>query len=182
MLTRLCFALLCLTVAGCGLVQPPPSTSQLPPFFYGTLVDNDVGAINEASWALGSPARTRNNPVEALRAAVAVEYLAGELNSMSPRWEAMSPITKAQMLQARAEFRQALGIKQDVPSQLVVNAEVWAIWYLQHGNVAAAEQALSGPIFSQPPQQTLQVLNNLPELPAARAATASAEIAGFRGG
>jgi hypothetical protein len=100
MVARFCAVLACLSIGACAAVQPLPSTAQLPPAFYGTLIDNDLGAIHEASWALGSPARTRGDPVEALRAAGAVEYLAGELSA--PRWMDMSPITKMDMLQARA--------------------------------------------------------------------------------
>jgi hypothetical protein len=180
MVVRSCALVACLSIAACAAIQRT-DTSQLPPYFYGTLIDNDIGAINEASWALGSPARTRGDPVEALRAAVAVEYLAGELNT-APRWAAMSPIAKIQMLQARAEFRKALGIRPDALSQAVVNAEVSAMWNLERGNVPAAQQALSGPIFTQPAQQTMQVLNDLPTLPAARAATAEAEQQEFRNG
>jgi hypothetical protein len=180
MVARVSVLLLCLCVAACGEIQRV-DTSQLPPGFYGLLTDNDTGAINEASWALASPDRTRGNPVEALRAAVAVEYLAGEL-STAPRWAAMSPITKIQMLQARAEMRRALGVKLDAPSQVVVNAEIWALWDLERGDVAAAQQVLAGPISTQPPQQTLQVLNDLPTLPAARSATAAAELEQFRDG
>jgi hypothetical protein len=180
MVARCCVLLACFSIAACGAVQRI-DTAQLPPAFYGTLIDNDIGAINEASWALGSPGRTRGNPVEALRAAVAVEYLAGELNT-GPRWDLMSPITKMDMLQARAEFRKALGIKPDVPSQAVVNAEVKAMWDLERGNASGALHALSGPIFSQPPQQTMQVLNDLPYLPVSHAATAEAELEEFQNG
>jgi hypothetical protein len=180
MAARFCILLVCLSIAACAAIQRT-DTAQLPPFFYGALVDNDIGAINEASWALGSPSRTRGDPVEALRAAVAVEYLAGELNT-APRWRAMSPITKMQMLQAREEFRRALGVRPDTPSQVVVNAEASALWNLERGDVAGAQQALSGPIFTQPPQQTVQVLNDLPLLPAARAATAWAAQEEFRDG
>ncbi len=180
MFARFCALLVCLSIAACGYEQRI-DTSQLPPGFYGSLIDNDIGAINEASWALGSPDRTRGDPVEALRAAVAVEYLAGELN-MAPRWAAMSPITKIQMVQARDEFRQALGIKPGVPSQMVVNAEIQALWNLGRGDTAAAQQVFSAPIFTQPPQQIMQVLNDLPTLPAARAATAGAELEEFRNG
>ncbi len=180
MFKKLCALLACLSIAACAAVQRT-DTAQLPPGFYGTLIDNDIGAINEASWALGSPDRTRGDPVEALRAAVAVEYLAGELNT-APRWQAMSPITKMQMLQARGEFRQVLGIKPDVSAQAVVNAEIWAMWDLERGDGAAAQQMLSAPIFTRPPQQTMQVLNNLPTVPAARAATAAAELEEFRNG
>lgn len=174
MFARSCALLACLSIAACASVQRT-DTGQLPPAFYGTLIDNDIGAINEASWALGSPDRTRGDPVEALRAAVAVEYLAGALNT-EQRWAAMSPITKIEMLQARGEMRQALGIKPDAPSQVVVNALVWAMWNLERGNAAAAQQALSAPPFTQPSQQTMQVLNDLPTLPAARAATAAAAL------
>lgn len=178
MLARFCAALLCLAVAACAGEQRI-DTAQLPPAFYGRLIDNDIGAINEASWALGSTARTRGDPVEALRAAVAVEYLAGELNT-APRWLRMSPITKMQMLRARGEFRQALGIKPDAPAQVVVNTLIAAMVDLERGNPAAAQQALGAPIFTQPPQQTMRVLNDLPSLPTAHAATAWAESEAFR--
>ena len=171
----------CLAVAACGAIKPPPSTAQLPPFFFGTLGDNDIGAINQAAYLLGSPDRTRNNPVAGLQAAIAVEYLGGALNSQ-PRWFEMSPITKMDMLQGREEYRRLLGIKPGTPSQLVVNAEIWAMWNLMHGNIAAAEHVLSGPIFTQPPQQTLAVLINLPYVPAARVATASAEMQEYHNG
>lgn len=180
MLSRICAVLACLAVAACGLVQPPPSTAQLPQFFYGNF-DNDIGAINQSAYLLGSPARTRNDPIAGLQAAIAVEYLGGALNS-SPRWFEMSPLTKMNMLQAREEFRQVLGIRPDTPSQFVVNAEIWAMWALMHGDTAGAAHALSGPMFTQPPQHTLVVLTNLPFLPAARAATASAQMEEFRNG
>ena len=45
------------SLAACGLEQPPPSTAQLPPYFYGTWIDNDIGAINEAAYALGAPSQ-----------------------------------------------------------------------------------------------------------------------------
>jgi hypothetical protein len=178
MVARVRVLLLCLGVAACGAIQRV-DTSQLPPGFYGLLIDNDTGAINEASWALGSPDRTRGNPVETLRAAVAVEYLAGELN-VAPRWAGMSVITKVQMLQARAEMRRALDIRSDVPSQVVVSVEIAAMVDLERGDGAAAQQVLSSPIFTQPPQQVLQALNNLPTLPAARSATAAAELEQYR--
>ena len=94
----------------------------------------------------------------------------------------MSPITKMQMLHARTEMRRVLGIRPEVPSQVVVNAEIAVMVDLERNNPAAAEQVLSGPIFTLPPQQTLQVLNNLPTVPDARAATSAAELEQFRNG
>jgi len=182
LLVRLCTVLLlCACVAACGLEQPPPSTSELPQGFYGAWVDNDIGAINEAAYALGSPARTRGDPIEALRAAIAVEYLGGEL-STAPRWYRLSPITQMDMLQARTEMRKVLGIRPDAPSQAVENSLIWALWDLTHGNQAAAMKVFASPLFLHPPQQTWAVLNNLPYLPAAHAATAEAELEEFRDG
>jgi hypothetical protein len=180
MVARFFVLLACLSIAACGAIQRV-DTAQLPPAFYGTLIDNDVGAINEAAWALGSPDRTRGDPVESLRAAVAIEYLAGELNT-NPRWAAMSPITKIQMLQARGEMRQALGIKPDAPAQVVVNALILAMWDLERGDTAGADRVFASPLFTQPSQKVMEVLNDLPTLPAARAATASAELEEFRTG
>ena len=173
--------LLCACLAACALEKPPPSTAELPPGFYGAWVDNDIGAINEAAYALGSPARTRGDPIEALRAAIAVEYLGGEL-TRAPRWYRLSPITQMNMLQARTEMRNVLGIRQDAPSQAVVNALIWVMWDLVHGNQAAATQVLASPLFLQPPQKTWAVLNNLPYLPAAHVATAEAAMEEFRDG
>jgi hypothetical protein len=180
MLARFCAVLMCLAIAGCGAEQRI-DTAQLPPGFYGLLIDNDIGAINEASWALGSPDRTRGDPVEALRAAVAVEYLAGELNT-APRWSQMSVITRMHMLRARGEFRETLGIKPDAPAQMVVNTLIAAMVDLERGNAAAAQQVLSTPIFVRSPQQTMQVLSNLPNLPTAQAATAWAQSEAFSEG
>jgi hypothetical protein len=53
---------------------------------------------------------------------------------------------------------------------------------LERGNPAAAQQALTAPVFTQPPQQTMEVLSNLPSVPAAQAATAWAESEEFRDG
>lgn len=181
MFARLCAIAACFALAACAAVQPPPSTAQLPPWLYGPLIDPDIGAINQAAYLLGSPARTRNDPVAGLQAAIAVEYLGGELTS-NPRWDRMSPLTKMDMLQAREAFRRLLGVKPGTPSQFVVNAEIWAMEALLHGNVPGAEHALSGPIFTKPPQETLAVLANLPPVPAARIATASAEMEEFRDG
>jgi hypothetical protein len=171
MIIRAGAALLCLTIAACA-IQPPPDTASLPFGAFGTL-DNDMAAANLASSAFASPARVRNDPVDAARAAAAVDYLAGELSS-NPRWVTVSPLTKQQMLQARANVRQALGIKPDAPSQLVVNALLRFASAWQPGNEAAAMQALGSPVFALPAEQTLRVLNNLPYIRSANVATSDA--------
>ena len=48
-------------------VSPAPDTARLPPNAFGTYADGDIGAINLAQWAFASPARTRNDPIDAAR-------------------------------------------------------------------------------------------------------------------
>lgn len=161
-----------LALASCAAVTPPPDTAQLPFGAFGTL-DNDVGAANLASWAFASPARTRNDPVDGARASAAIDFLAGELSS-NPRWVTLSPLTKQEMLRARIDVRSALGIRQDAPSQIVANSllQFAALW--QADNQQAAMQVLTTPVFTLPPQQTLQILANLPSIRSANIASIDA--------
>ncbi|HUC18689.1 MAG TPA: hypothetical protein VMA37_13485 [Acetobacteraceae bacterium] len=149
-----------LMLAGCAYVTPPPSTARLPPGAFGGNDDNDIMAINLAVWAFSNPAHTRNNPVDAVRAVLAIEYLGGQL--WSPRWSFMSQLTKLQMVQAREEVRATLGIAQDAPSQVVANA-LFALSLNPIPPVAA--QVLRGPAFTLPPDVTLARIENLPYLP-----------------
>ena len=160
---RSLIASLCLAgvLAGCTAVTPPPDTPALPPDVYGMRVDNDVGAINFGAWAFGSPERLRNDPLSAAKAVIAVEYLAGELSS-APRWAGMPPLIRDDMLRARAETRQALGIQPDAPSQLVVNGLLGLVQGLETHSRAAAETALATPVFSLGPDRTMQRLEALP--------------------
>lgn len=164
------FCLAGLSLASCAAETPMPSTSRLPPLAMGSNGDQDIAAINLASWALAAPRRTANDPVNAARAAAAVEYLAGELER-SPRWDDVSPLTKMQMLSARQEVRRTLGVAPNAPSQAVVDGLIGAANALSAHDTAAAERALSAPAFTRPPAQTLQVLTNLPYLQMANIAT-----------
>jgi hypothetical protein len=171
--------LVCFALAACA-IPPPPDTALVPFAAFGTM-DNDVGAANQASWAFASPARTLNHPVDAARAAAAVDYLAGELSS-NPRWVALSPLTKREMLQARVDVRRVLGILPNAPSQVVVNSLLQFAVEWQFGDQQNALQAVASPAFTLPPQQTLQVLNRLPYIQSANIATAEAASQMFPGG
>ena len=74
MIIRIPAAFLCLAVAACS-VRPPPDNG-LPFAAFGTM-DNDVAAANQAAWAFAASERTANNPVDAARAAAAIDFLAG---------------------------------------------------------------------------------------------------------
>ena len=154
-----------LALAGCAL-PPPPSTARLPPGAFGSNADNDIMAINTASWAFSDPARTHGNLINATRAVLAIEYLAGELWT-NPRWDYMSPLTKQFMLQARQEVRAALGIAPDAPSQLVANA---LLALTASPTPATAAQVIRPPVFTLSPDETIMRLENLPYLPIANKA------------
>lgn len=171
MLSRIVVMVVCVSLAGCAAATPPPDTAQLPFAAFGTM-DNDVGAANIASSAFAAPARTANNPVDGARACAAIDYLAGQLSS--PRWLDLSPLTKQEMLRARGDVRAVLGVPPGVPAQMVVGAllQFAAAW--QAGNQQAALQFLVPPAFLNGPQQTLQVLRNLPYIPTANRASIDA--------
>jgi hypothetical protein len=158
-----------------GCAAPPPSAepASLPPGVFGMYEDNDVGALNQSSAAFALPARTRNNPIDAARAVVAVEYLADELR-VNPRWIGMSGTSKLGMVQARTDTRRVLGIAPDAPSPLVVDALLRLTVALRAGDQSASMQALGASVFTLPPSQTLRILSNLPYIQSANQVTLQA--------
>ena len=167
-------SLLTLCLGACASLPATQRTPYLPAGVYGTYQDNDVGAINQSSWAFSSPANTRGNPVAAIKAVIALEYLPGEL-SENPRWIAIPDSVTRRMGRARDELRKILGVHMNAPSQLVVNTLLALSVDLQTGNQPAAMQVLGSPVFTLPPQQTLRILSNLPYVQQANLATARAE-------
>jgi hypothetical protein len=167
-----------LCLAACATLPSTQRTPFLPAGVYGIYEDNDIGAINQSAWAFASPANTRGNPAEAAKAVVALEFLSGELRE-NPRWVGMDASVKLHIGRARDELRQILGIRPDAAPQVVVNTLLALGLDLQTGNQAAAMQVLSSPIFTQPPDRTLQVLSNLPYVQEANLATSRAEGQSF---
>lgn len=133
------------------------------------VLDPDVAATNLAAWAFADPSRTRNDPVDAARATASLDYIAGELNT-SPRWANIPAITQIQLLQGRAEMRQAIGVAPGAPSQLVVDGLAGAGNALASGNQVAALAALQNPAFPNP-QATLARLYALPYIRMANVST-----------
>jgi hypothetical protein len=162
--------LLLLIASACTAAGPVPQAAQLPPGLYGIYEDNDVGAINLSAWAFASPRRTLNDPVDAIKAVIAIEYLADEL-TINPRWIGMSPFAKQEMLDARMEVRHVLGVAPDARPQVVSNALLRAVWLLQAGHPTEAARALDTPPFTLPPQRTFQILASLPYIRSANIAT-----------
>lgn len=168
-MTRLALLALLAPVAACA-VAPLPDTARIQYGAFGDHEDPETRAINLSSWALAYPGRTRGNPGDAARAVASVDFLAGDLYA-NPRFQDISPIYKQQMLDARGEVRQALGVLPTAPSQLVVDRLLTAGNAIAAGDRPATLAALNTPAFTYGPERTLAVLNELPRLPVTNVAT-----------
>jgi hypothetical protein len=171
-------------LAGCALETPPPSTGYLPPGAFGnTMINEDpaMAAANDATWVFAHPASVQGNPAAMALAAASLDAMAGQF-STSPRWARMDTLVKLQMLQARSKVRRILGIRPGAPSQAVIDALVGASQALHRGDEPAALSALSAPVFTAPPSQTLAILAHFPAVPLANRATSFASQYLYPGG
>lgn len=162
--------LLCAALEACAGLPVANHPPELPAGVFGIYEDNDIGALNQSAWAFAEPGRIRNDPIDAARAVIAVEYLADELRS-NPRWAGLS---ETGMVQARAATRQVLGIAPDAPPKLVVKALLRLIAALRSDDPAAATKALGSTVFTLPSSETLQILSRMPFIPATNIATLQA--------
>ncbi len=163
-------ALVAAVLAGCA-VTPLPDAARINPGAFGSEQDPETTAINLSSWALALPSRTHNDPGDAARAMASVDFLAGDLYA-NPRFQNISPVYKQQMLNARGEVRQVLGVVPGTPSQEVVNRLLIAGNAIAAGDLAGTLAALNTPVFTYGPERTLALLNDLPPLPISNVATA----------
>lgn len=147
-----------------------PDTARLPAGALGGGFDPDVAAVNQAQWAFADSGRTYGRPIEAARAALSMDYIAGQLYT-SPRWSNISALTKEQLLQGRSEVRAALGVAPTASSQQVVDGLTAASNALVANDRAGAVRALSTPTFPEGGQQVLATLTNMPYLRMANVST-----------
>jgi hypothetical protein len=173
------FPLLAFCLAACATSPGGQSTPFLPAGVFGMYDDDDVGAINQSAWAFASSANTKGNPAAAATAVVALEYLPGELKN-SRRWGGIDPSIPPRLDEARKTVRGILGIRPDASPQAVVNAMLALNLDLRAGNRAAALQVLALPLFTLPPERTLDILSNLPYVQQANLATARAADEAFK--
>ena len=150
-------------------------SAQLPPGEFAS-GDPDVAAVDYAAAAFSASSSTYGDPAAGAEAALAMDYIAGEL-STAPRWAYVDPDITAGLLRGRDETRAALGVVPGAPSQAVVNALSAARIALQAGDRTAAEAALRSPVFTRPPDKTIEALGNLPYMQAADASTLRAKEA-----
>lgn len=174
---------LCLSVAGCALESPIPSTGYLPKDTFENVIGQDpaITATQTATFAFAHPAAMQGRPAEMALAVASLDAMAGQFSTVG-RWSSMSPLAQMEMLQARTQVRAILGIAPDVPSQTVIDALVGAAHALDRGNRAGAERALTEPGFSMPPQRMLALLGHFPAVPIANQATMLASRYLYPGG
>jgi hypothetical protein len=169
--------LLCLALCGCGAKIYAPTTGYLPDdAFATTAVGQDVAlaAVQEAMYAFAYPNRMQGKPGEMALAVASLDAMAGQF-STSGRWLGMNGAVKDEMIEARSAVRAVLGIPDDAPSQAVIDQLMAASRALGNGDEKTALAALSGPVFTKTPEETLGILAAFPPVPVANVATRDAD-------
>lgn len=166
-------------LAACAVT--PSDTATMPLNSAGGPKLNQTEAIGLAGWALSDPANTAGNPEAGARAVAAEEWLAGQ-TTLYGTFEQYAPATELSWALLRQQVRAAIGVSPGASSQEIVNRLLAAADALAAGNVGQAEAQLAAPVFSLGPDRTLQVLTNLPTLPASNQAFADLRRNGGRSG
>jgi hypothetical protein len=149
----------------------PDTTVPLPPAAAAGPRAPEVNAIYGAVNAFSNPASLTGRPAEAALAVIRLEWLAAAV-PRNLEFSNFSNLTGPSLAVARREVRQALGIAQNAPPQAVIGGLDRAGAALSRGDNAAAEAALTPPVFSP---GTVARLANLPPLPQADFATRRAQ-------
>ncbi|MCO6417708.1 hypothetical protein JYK14_16285 [Siccirubricoccus sp. KC 17139] len=166
-----------LSLGACGVLPPPPPSAQLP--YDATVGAGDPirAAAATTSYSFSHQETLAGQPAAAARALAQMEFLAADLPT-NPRFPNMPPELPSQLAEARAEWRQALGVPRDLPPQPVIDSLYAAARALNAGQPAAnAAATLPANVFTQGGEATLTRLAALPPLPQTGvAATTSAEV------
>ncbi|MBR0672060.1 hypothetical protein [Neoroseomonas soli] len=150
--------------------RPPPPVVSLPMAPGFVLTDPVRQSILHTGYAFATRGSMNGRPWEAAQAISEVEFLAVELDA-NQRWIEMSGLAKMALVQARPEWRGALGIAADAQPQAVIDAMTRVRLAYGAQDSAAAAVALQPPLFTPGGASGLARLNELPPLPrTARAA------------
>ncbi len=166
-------ALLALLAACAEAPRPVQPSVSLPPDAVQGAGDPVRAALATGATAFAAPRRLAGQPAEAARAVADMEFLAANLPT-NPRFADQSPTLTPQLMAARAEWREAIGIAPDAPPQAVINQLFAAGRALDMGQQDAAAAALPATTFTRGGAATLAILGNLPRLPRTNAAAVSA--------
>lgn len=169
----------CLALAACTQTPgTPPSQGirYLEPSTFAAPVGTDpvLTSVMSASSYLADPrARLAGRP--ALAAQVAAQYEFATVALKEPRFIGFSPLMQIQMDQGRVALRDTLGIRQDAPTEAVIEQLTRAAGALRQGDTAAAEAAVTGGSFVRPAATVLATLQAFPDVPQAGRAASFAE-------
>lgn len=152
-----------LGLAACTL-PPPPQSASLPADAVVGAGDPLRTAVANTSFAFSSQSQLSGRPAQAARAVAQMEWLTVEMPG-NPRLTNVCPTVFNQLVQARAEWRAALGIPAGVEAQPVIDSLYAAARALSTGQSGVAVASLPASIFPQGGQATLTRLASLPSLP-----------------
>ncbi|BDG72330.1 hypothetical protein Rmf_22590 [Roseomonas fluvialis] len=150
------------TLAACN--RPPPPFVALPADPNNPFADLARQGILHTAYAFADPQRLAGRPAEAAQAISEAEFLAIDL-STNQRWTEMLPLVQIAFLQARPEWRGALGIAPEAEPQTVIDAMTRVRMGVGAGDEAAAAAALAPPLVTPGGAPSFARLSALPPLP-----------------
>jgi len=158
-------------LAGCSTRPVPVARMPYDPSM--GFADPARQAIIHTAYAFAAPGTLAGRPWEAAEAVSQAEFLSVEL-TYGPRWTSMT-FSPGAFIQARPEWRAALGIDQAADPQVVIDALTAVRYAYGAQNPAATAAALQPPLFTPGGEAALRVLSALPPLPRTAWAAALAQ-------
>ncbi len=149
-------------LAACN--RPPPPFVALPADPNNPFADLARQGILHTAHAFADPQRLAGRPAEAAQAISEAEFLAIDL-STNQRWTEMQPLVQVAFLQARPEWRGALGIDAAAEPQAVIDAMTRVRMGIGASDEAAAAAALAPPLVTPGGAPSFARLSALPALP-----------------
>lgn len=180
MIRSLLPAAICLSLAACA-TAPAISAGYLPADAFGNTVQGEditVAATNDALYAFAHPAQLNGRPADMALAVASLDALAGQFAN-NGRWAGSGGTAAMQLVDARMQVRELLGVPETTQSQSLIDHLVAASHDLDNGNTQAASAALSGPDFAKPSAEILAVLGHFPYIATADSALVAASAAEF---
>lgn len=120
-------------------------------------------AASSAAWALGSASNLAERPAYAAQVLMELEFLNIEIVH-HPLWVEANGEAKDLFVEARPEWRGALGISPTARSQSVIDGLFQIMQAIEHGDGPAATGNLPPEVFTLPAAETWARLNAMPYL------------------